>query len=79
MYRRDHETSEFNCHKRTGMGVLVAVSNEMTSCRRVEWENGCEDIWVTIETHSNIFLQIYAFYLTPPLSNEVPGHVFLEL
>lgn len=71
VYRRDRETSVLNNSKKSGGGVLIAVSNKWISHRLTDWESEHEDLWVSIEygTGKNKqSINICAVYLRPPVS-----------
>ncbi|OWR41402.1 putative endonuclease/reverse transcriptase [Danaus plexippus plexippus] len=49
IYRRDRETSIRSSHKKSGGGVLIAVSNKYFSSRSIDLESDCQDLWVSIQ------------------------------
>ncbi|CAG4935597.1 unnamed protein product, partial [Parnassius apollo] len=65
--------------KKDGGGVMVAVSKNISSSRKSNWESNAEDLWVSIDVKTNDTLQkisICAVYL-PPVSSETLSS-FLE-
>lgn len=80
VYRRDRDTCLTGNSKKSGGGVLIAVSNRFTSYREPSWESDCEDLWVTIEirvNHKTLSLHMCSVYLPPPV-NKTNLESFLE-
>lgn len=67
VYRRDRVNSD----KKDGGGILLAVSNKLTSKHMVSLESVCEDLWVIIDIPScdNVTskLAVCVAYLAPPV------------
>lgn len=76
MFRRDRESSKFQCGKEGG-GVLIAVKNNI-KCKRIkDWESNCEDLWVIIDlpTTSTVRrIALCAVYLPPPVRRSALEH-----
>lgn len=76
VYRRDRETTGFNCGINGG-GVLVAVLKKFKSVRMSSWESDCEDVWVTLDfpaKNSSGRMAFCGVYLPSPVRNTVLEH-----
>ncbi|XP_045541846.1 uncharacterized protein LOC123723306 [Papilio machaon] len=66
VYRRDREG-------KNGGGVLIAISNDISSHRMMVWDSSCEDLWVTIDVKISgkpTRIAICAVYLPPPVTKD---------
>lgn len=69
IYRRDRSSTSLG--GKEGGGVLIAVSKMIQSSRLIKWETNCEDLWISLKTHTNKearTLNICVVYLPPPVS-----------
>ena len=65
VFRRDRESSA--SHKTEGGGLLVAVKNSIRVVRRMSWETGAEDLWLTLCLNSDesFNINLCLVYLPP--------------
>lgn len=73
VYRRDRESSGFHS-KKTGGGVLIAVSKKYNSYRLSNFESMCEDVWVGVDVridNMTVALKICGVYLPSPIQESI--------
>lgn len=65
VHRRDRE------YTGRGGGILIAVSNRISSQRKPEWGSECEDLWISLVLNLGnrlVTVKICVVYLPPPVN-----------
>lgn len=64
--------------QKAGGGVIIAVHKRINSHRVLEFESGCEDMWIVLDikdkNKNNCKLYICGVYLAPPMKKHILDH-----